>query len=96
METIQGLYERVAADLDLKPKQVRQVCNKFFEILGDELAVDKNANIKIMNFGVFKVRIREARKGFNNLTKEEIVIPEKRIPTFTFSPKFKDKVDHFG
>lgn len=96
METIQGLYERVAADLELKPKHVRQVCSKFFEILGDELAVDKNANIKIKNFGVFKVRIREARKGVNNLTNEEVVIPEKRIPTFTFSQKFKDKVDHFG
>lgn len=96
METINGLYERVATDLNLKPKQVKLVCSKFFEILGDELAVDKNANIKIRNFGVFRVRIRAPRKGVNNLTNEEVIIPEKRIPTFVFSKKFKDKVDHFG
>ena len=93
---VKDLYSRVAKELEIKPKLVKAVCTKFFDELGNELAVDKNAKIKIARFGIFEVRVRQERSGINNITKEEMVIPERRIPVFRFSKTFKDKVDHFG
>jgi len=93
---VKELYARVAKELEIKPKLVKEVCMQFFDELGNELAVDKNARIKIARFGIFEVRVRQERSGINNITKEEMVIPERRIPVFRFSKTFKDKVDHFG
>lgn len=93
---INELYKKIAKELKMKPQTVKNVCTTFFDEIGNELAVDKNAKIKISRFGVFEVRVRQPRKGINNITKEEMIVPEKRIPVFRFSKTFKDKVDHFG
>lgn len=96
MEENLDLYERVALAFEMRPRQAKKIVNKFFEELGNELAVDKNAVIKISKFGTFSVQLRKPRKGMNNLTREEILIPERRVPVLRFSKTFKDKVDHLG
>lgn len=95
MET-KDIYAKIAKDEGLPQTTVKKVCTQFFNEIGNELAVNKNAKIKVARFGVFEVKMRKSRKGINNLTKEEVVIPERRVPVFHFSQVFKDKVDHFG
>ena len=42
---------------------------------------------------MFDVKTREARKGRNPKTKEEIDIPASRVPVFKAGKAFKDAVD---
>ena len=53
------------------------------------LFIKENKNIKISNFGVFKIHKTKPRTGRNPLTKEEFLIPEIKKLTFKASSKVK-------
>lgn len=48
--------------------------------------------VRLVGFGTFEVKKREARKGRNPRTKEEIDIPATRIPAFKPGKALKDTV----
>ena len=49
--------------------------------------------VRLVGFGTFEVKKREARIGRNPKTKEEIEIPASRVPTFKAGKALKDVVD---
>lgn len=56
-------------------------------------ALQKGESIEIREFGSFKVRSRKARVGQNPRTGETVAIPARRVPVFTPSKIFCNRVD---
>ena len=48
--------------------------------------------VRLVGFGTFEVKKREARMGRNPKTKEPIPIPASKVPTFKPGKAFKDAV----
>jgi nucleoid DNA-binding protein len=55
-------------------------------------ALKKKDNVTLVGFGTFKVQKREARKGRNPATGEEIQIKAKNVPKFTPGKALKEAV----
>jgi len=55
-------------------------------------ALKKQDTVTVVGFGTFKVQKREARKGRNPATGEEIQIKAKNVPKFTAGKALKEAV----
>ena len=55
-------------------------------------ALQKNDTVTLIGFGTFKVAQRNARKGRNPQTGEEMFIKEKKVPRFVPGKGLKDAV----
>ncbi len=56
-------------------------------------AIAKEGHVKISGFGNFTVKQKNARKGRNPQTGEEITITPRKILTFKASPVLKNNVN---
>ena len=65
----------------------KRECQNFFEnfleILCDQLK--SNNDVKIVNFGIFKIKRKKERIGRNPKTKEEVMISERNVVRFKAS-----------
>jgi DNA-binding protein HU-beta len=71
-------------------KDAEQVVNAFFAAIEDALKVGDK--VQLIGFGTFEVRDRQARKGRNPQTGDEIDIPATRVPAFKAGKALKDSV----
>ena len=55
-------------------------------------ALKKKDTVTVVGFGTFKVQKREARKGRNPATGQEIQIKAKNVPKFTAGKALKEAV----
>ena len=79
---------KVAQDCGIDEKLAKQVYQSIFQNITEE---SKNGNtVRINRFGVFEVRTRESRVGFNPRTREKLEIPAKQYPAFKPSKTLKD------
>ena len=56
-------------------------------------ALKDGDSVTFLQFGVFKISKRAARKGRNPQTGKEIQIPAAKLPVFKASPAFKEFVN---
>lgn len=85
------LISEVAQKADITKKDADKIVNAFFSTVEDALkAGDK---VQLIGFGTFEVRERQARKGRNPQTGQEISIPATRVPAFKAGKALKDAVD---
>ena len=55
-------------------------------------ALKKGEDVRLVGFGTFSVRKRDARKGRNPQTGKEIKIAAKKVPVFKAGKTFKESV----
>ena len=62
----------------------KRECQYFFESLLDVISsqLKSHKDVKIVNFGIFKVKNKKSRIGRNPKTKEEVIISERNVVTF--------------
>lgn len=84
------LIGQVAGKTDLTKKDVEKVINTLFATIEDVLR--EGDKVQLIGFGTFEVRERQARKGRNPQTGEEIEIPATRIPAFKAGKALKDAI----
>ena len=65
---------------DLRAEEVEQVVDIFFDEISQRLA--EGGRVELRGFGAFSTREREARKGRNPRTGEQVDVPAKRVPYF--------------
>lgn len=75
-DIVEHIYERVG----FSKKESAELVEKVFEIIKDTLA--DGEKVKISGFGNFVVREKNARKGRNPQTGEEIRLAARRVLTF--------------
>lgn len=85
------LISEVAQKANMTKKDAEKVVNAFFSTI--ESALKSGDKVQLIGFGTFEVRERQARKGRNPQTGEEISIPAARVPAFKAGKALKDAVD---
>ena len=65
----------------------KRECQIFFESLLSEiyLSLKEKKDVKIVNFGIFKIKNKKARIGRNPKTKVEVMITERNVVKFKAS-----------
>ncbi len=88
--TKRDLVMEVAETLGFTQSDVAAVIETAFDKICTSLAEGKR--LEIRNFGVFEVKVREARMGRNPQTGATIHIPAMTVPTFRAGKGLKDRV----
>lgn len=85
------LVSAVAEKAEMTKKDAEKAINAVFASIEEALA--KGDKVQLVGFGTFEVRDREARKGRNPQTGEEIEIPATRVPAFKAGKALRDAVN---
>jgi len=84
------LVTKVAEKAGLTKKDAEKAANALIDAVVE--ALESKEKVQLVGFGTFEVRHREARKGRNPRTKEELTIPASSYPVFKAGKSFKDAV----
>ena len=84
------LVATVAEKAGLSKKDSEKAVNAVLDTITG--ALETGEKVQLVGFGVFDVKVRGARVGRNPKTKEEIAIPESRVPQFKAGKALKDIV----
>ncbi len=84
------LVTKIADDASITKKQAANALNSLFDGIYDALAKDEK--VSLIGFGTFQVSHRKERPGVNPLTKEKLVIPASKVPTFKAGSRLKEAV----
>ncbi len=84
------LIAAVAEKTGLSKKDTEKVVNATFDTITETL--ETGEKVQLVGFGVYDVKNRGARIGRNPKTKEEIEIPETRVPTFKAGKALREAV----
>jgi DNA-binding protein HU-beta len=77
-------------NVPLTAKQMESALSALIQTLTD--ALKSGEKVVLPGFGMFGVRMRPARRGYNPLTGEQIALPEKKLPAFKAGKTLKDAV----
>ncbi|MFD1955738.1 HU family DNA-binding protein [Paenibacillus thailandensis] len=84
------LISKVAELADLSKKDATKAVDAVFEAISE--ALQNGDKVQLVGFGNFEVRERQARKGRNPQTGEEIDIAASKMPAFKPGKSLKDLV----
>lgn len=84
------LISAVAEKAALSKKDSEAAVNAMLEAITSALA--QGDDIRLVGFGTFEVKKRNARVGRNPKTKAEIQIPASKVPAFKAGKALKDAV----
>ena len=87
-EIVEQIYEQVG----FSKKESAELVEKVFDIIKETLA--EGEKVKISGFGNFVVREKNARKGRNHQTGQEILLGARRVLTFKPSLVLKNVLNH--
>lgn len=85
------LADRLYEKIGLPKKEATAIVETLFDSMKNILS--DGESIKITGFGTFLVRKKNARKGRNPKTGDELEIEQRRVVTFKPSLQFKDIVE---
>ena len=89
--TKSDIVEAVYQNVGFTKKRAAEVVNLILDTMKE--ALEEGEKVKISGFGNFEIREKEARKGRNPQTGEEITISERRVLTFKPSQVLKDRLN---
>jgi DNA-binding protein HU-beta len=84
----QDLIDAVAERCELTKDKAKSVVDAVTERIAHQLKAGQD--VRIPDFGTFKVTRRKARDGINPLTKAPLHIPATNAPKFTPAKKLKE------
>ncbi len=84
------LVSAVAEKSGVQKKDADKVVTAVFDSISE--ALQSGDKVQLVGFGTFEVKQRSERKGRNPQTKEEIIIPASKAPSFKAGKALKDAV----
>jgi len=79
---------------DMRSDEIERVVDVFFDEIGKRLA--EGGRVELRGFGAFSTREREARKGRNPRTGENVDVPGKRVPYFKPGKDMRQRLNTDG
>ena len=76
---------------DLRPEEVEQVVDIFFDEISRRLA--EGGRVELRGFGAFSTRESEARKGRNPRTGDAVDVPAKKVPYFKPGKEMRERLN---
>ena len=83
--------DAVAERADVQKSDAAKIVDALVDVVGDQLK--KGEQITLVGFGTFLVSKREARKGRNPRTGEEIDIAASNVPRFKPGKALKETIN---
>ena len=83
-----AIINEVAAQADLDHEAASGAVEAFIEIIKEML--EKGEDVTLSGFGKWHIRLKNARRGRNPQTGEEMIIEPRRVVTFSLSKVLKD------
>ena len=87
----QDLIDAVAAACDMSKDKAKIAVDNMIEQI--TASMKSGSDLRIPDFGTFKVTKRKARDGINPLTKAPLKIPASNVPKFTPAKKLKEALN---
>jgi DNA-binding protein HU-beta len=84
------LVDAIASSTELKKSDSAKALESIIDAV--QSALKKGEDVRLVGFGTFSVRKRDARKGRNPQTGKEIKIAAKKVPVFKAGKTFKESV----
>ena len=79
------------SDSNLFKKDASKIVNVFFETISE--AISRGERVELRGFGVFDVKVREARIARNPKNGEAVAVPAKKVPFFRMGKDMKDRIN---
>ncbi len=89
--TKNAIAEQIQAVLGLPKTKSVEITETVLETI--KATLESGEDVLVSGFGKFCVRDKKARKGRNPATGEEAILPARRVVTFKWSGKLRDKVN---
>ncbi|CCP24136.1 HU family DNA-binding protein [Mycoplasmopsis cynos] len=77
--------------LNLSPKQVNEVLETMLFVLKEQLLIEDS--VRLSHFGIFSTVVKPQRTIINRFTKQEQVVPQKRIIKYKPSKYLRDLIN---
>ena len=85
------IAERIQENLDLSRPTTYEIMETFLEIIKE--TIENGEDIMISGFGKFCVNEKQARKGRNPATDQEMTLSARKVVTFKCSGKLRDLIN---
>ncbi|MFH2093180.1 MAG: integration host factor subunit alpha [Pseudomonadota bacterium] len=85
------IAEKIQETLNLSRTETYEVIEQFLEIM--KQTIESGEDLMISGFGKFCINEKEARKGRNPATDQEMTLPARRVVTFKCSGKLRDQIN---
>ena len=79
------------SDTNLFKKDASKIVNVFFDTISE--AISRGERVELRGFGVFDVKVREARIARNPKNGEAVAVPAKKVPFFRMGKDMKDRIN---
>jgi integration host factor subunit beta len=76
---------------NLFKKDASKIVNVFFDTISE--AISRGERVELRGFGVFDVKVREARVARNPKNGEAVAVPTKKVPFFRMGKDMKDRIN---
>jgi len=76
---------------NLFKKDATKIINVFFDTISE--AISRGERVELRGFGVFDVKVREARIARNPKNGEAVAVPAKKVPFFRMGKDMKDRIN---
>lgn len=85
------VVEKLQSDLGFPKKQALETVESLLELI--KASLESGDDLLVSGFGKFCVKEKKERKGRNPATGEDAILPSRRVVTFKWSGKLKEKVN---
>ena len=85
------LIKAISKENAFQKKQSTKIIETLLEIIKFKLA--SGENVLISGFGKFCVKEKRERRGRNPATGEDMILAKRRVVTFKWSGKLRDKIN---
>lgn len=79
------------SDPTLFKKDASKIVDVFFDTISE--AISRGERVELRGFGVFDVKVREARIARNPKNGEAVAVPEKKVPFFRMGKDMKERIN---
>lgn len=85
------MISKICEEMKLDRKKASESVEKIIEIIKSALASD--GEVLISGFGKFSVNQKNARKGRNPATSDDLMLPARKVVVFKYSGKLRDRMN---
>lgn len=86
------LIDKIAEKSGLTKADSKKALDAFIEATAEALKNPQDGKVALVGFGVFSVSERGERKGRNPQTKQEIIIPAKKVVKFKAGSELEENL----
>ena len=79
------------SDPNLFKKDASKIVDVFFDTISE--AISRGERVELRGFGVFDVKVREARIARNPKNGEAVAVPQKKVPFFRMGKDMKERIN---